>query len=235
MDMVGQHGGPGGGELGAAVSFIAGWMAMMLVMMLPSLLPMLSTYRRSVRAGQAGAGGARERRLGIQTTLVGAGYFGVWLVVGAVVYLVGVALAAAGIRWSTFASSVPIATGVVLLLAGCIQLSAWKARHLGRCFAAPACGPFMEPTTRRAVRSAARHGARSAARHGVELGVHCSLACASYMMILLVTGAMSLGAMAVVTLAITAERLAPSPARAARVAGVVVLAAGALVIVRALV
>jgi predicted metal-binding membrane protein len=54
------------------------------------------------------------------------------------------------------------------------------------------------------------------------------------MTLLLVTGVMDVGAIAVVAVAITVERLTPRPERTVRVAGVLVIAAGALVIVRAL-
>jgi predicted metal-binding membrane protein len=54
------------------------------------------------------------------------------------------------------------------------------------------------------------------------------------MTVLLVTGVMSLGVMAMVAAAITVERFAPRPERAARATGVVVIAAGVLVIARAL-
>jgi predicted metal-binding membrane protein len=52
------------------------------------------------------------------------------------------------------------------------------------------------------------------------------------MTILIVVGVMDLAAMAIVTAAITVERLAPNPERTARAAGILALAAGALVIVR---
>jgi predicted metal-binding membrane protein len=52
------------------------------------------------------------------------------------------------------------------------------------------------------------------------------------MMILLATGVMNLGAMAVITAAITAERLLPHPERVARAAGAGVLAAAAFLIAR---
>jgi predicted metal-binding membrane protein len=50
------------------------------------------------------------------------------------------------------------------------------------------------------------------------------------MMALLVTGVMNLGAMALITIAITVERLAPSPKLVARTAGVVMITAGVLVL-----
>jgi predicted metal-binding membrane protein len=55
------------------------------------------------------------------------------------------------------------------------------------------------------------------------------------MAMLLVIGVMDLRAMAVVTAAITAERLAPAGARVARAIGAVVVAAGLLLTARAFV
>jgi predicted metal-binding membrane protein len=201
---------------GAAASFLATWVMMMVAMMLPSLMPMLLAYRRSVRESD-------ETRLSALTALVGAGYFAVWVVFGAAAYLLGVVSVAAELRWSALSTSVPITIGIVLLLAGCVQLTVWKARQLEHCRNAPACGASPSPDP------------RSAWEHGLRLGMHCSLCCSSFMLILLATGVMDLGTMAIVTTAITVERLGPSPARAARYAGVVVIAAGALVIARALV
>jgi len=54
------------------------------------------------------------------------------------------------------------------------------------------------------------------------------------MAVLLVTGVMDLGAMAVIAAAITAERHAARPQRVARAAGVVVMAAGVLAIFKVL-
>jgi len=50
------------------------------------------------------------------------------------------------------------------------------------------------------------------------------------MMVLLVAGVMNLGAMTVITAAITVERLAPSPTLVARTLGVVMITAGVVVI-----
>ena len=53
------------------------------------------------------------------------------------------------------------------------------------------------------------------------------------MVVLLVTGVMSFGAMAMVGVATTVERLAPGSTRFARVTGVVLIAIGVLIIARA--
>ena len=69
-------------------------------------------------------------------------------------------------------------------------------------------------------------------RHGLRLGLHCGTCCAGLTAILLVIGIMDLRGMAVVTAAITAERLAPAGERVARVTGAFAVAAGLLLIVR---
>src|SRR5215831_1322298 len=200
---------------GAAASFMGMWLVMMVAMMLPSLTGMLSSYRRALRhVGAARLTGA--------TVLAGAGYFLVWTLVGAAVYPLGIALAATEMRSEGLSRLVPLATGAVLMIAGCVQLSGWKARQLALCRDSPECV------------AAPAAGARSGWAHGLHLGVHCGLCCSGYMMILLVTGVMNLGMMALVAAAITIERLVPYPQRIARTAGLIVIAAGAIAIVRAL-
>lgn len=202
------------GFFGAAASFLCMWVVMMVAMMLPSLVPMLWRYRQAVGK----RGGARLGRL---TALVGAGYFFVWTVFGVAALLLDVALAAVEMRHPALARAAPTAVAVVVLMAGSLQLTAWKARHLACCREAPGRGRTLPADT------------RAAWRHGLRLGVHCSHSCAGLMAILLVIGVMNLGAMAVVTAAVTVEHLAPAGERIARATGVVIVGAGLLLIVRA--
>jgi predicted metal-binding membrane protein len=76
-------------------------------------------------------------------------------------------------------------------------------------------------------------GAGTAWRHGLRLDVHCIYCCAGLTAIFLVLGVMSLRAMAVVTAAITVERLAPAGERAAQIIGAAVVGAGLFLIARA--
>jgi predicted metal-binding membrane protein len=199
---------------GAAASFLAMWIVMMVAMMLPSLVPMLWRYRRAVaRTGEA--------RVEWLTALVGAGYFAVWSVFGAAAYAVGVALAELTMQRAALARAVPVAVGLVIVTAGALQFTGWRARHLACCREAPGHGRRLPSD------------AGTAWRHGLGLGGHCAASSAGWMAILLVVGVMDLRAMAVVTAAITLERLAPSGERVARAVGVVVLAAGLFVIARA--
>ena len=198
---------------GAAAGYLGMWMAMMVPMMLPSLVPMLSRYRRSVR----GADGIHLHGL---TALVGVGYFVIWAVVGMAAYAAGAGVTAVEMRWETVAQWLPVAAGMVLLVAGGVQFTSWKARQLALCREESGCGcaPVLN--------------ALGAWRHGLRLGVWCSLCCGSLMLALLAIGMMDLVAMAAVTLAISAERLAPAPLRVARVAGVAIVVVGVLTIAR---
>jgi predicted metal-binding membrane protein len=205
---------PGQTWPGAAASFLVMWVVMMLAMMLPSLVPMLSRYRQAV--GRPG-----ETRLGPLTALVGVGYFVVWTVFGIAAFPLGVALAAIEMQQPALARAVPIAVGVVVLLAGFLQLTAWKARHLACCREAPGPGRTLPAD------------AGMAWRHGLRLGLHCASCCVGLMAILLVIGVMDLGAMAVVGVAITVERLSPAGEHVARAIGVVVVGTGLFLIARA--
>jgi predicted metal-binding membrane protein len=199
---------------GAAAGYLGMWMAMMVPMMLPSLVPMLSRYRRSARDME------RIRLHGL-TALVGVGYFAIWAVVGATAYAVGLGLMAVEMRWGTVERWLPVASGVVLLVAGGLQFTSWKARQLARCRDGSGCGCPPAPN------------AVGAWRHGVSLGVRCSLCCGSLMLALLALGMIDLVAMAAVALAISAERLTPVPLQVARVAGVAIVVVGVLTIARA--
>jgi len=205
---------PGQTWSGAAVSFLGMWVVMMVAMMLPSLMPMLLRYRQSV-------GSTGQTRLGLLTLIVSVAYFCVWTMLGMVAFPLGVALATAEMRLPALASAVPIAAGIVVVIAGAMQFSAWKAHQLACC----------RETPRHCRNLQADAGA--AWRYGVRLGLHCSYCCAGLTMILLVVGVMDLWAMAVVTAAITVERLAPGGERIARAIGVVIVGAGLLLIARA--
>jgi len=205
---------PGQTWPGVAASFLGMWVVMMVAMMLPSLLPMLWRYRQTVeRTG--------EVRIGRLVTLVAGGYFFVWTVFGLAVFPLGVALTAVQMQYPVFARAVPVAVGVVILMAGALQLTTWKARHLAFCSDAPGPGSSLPV------------GIRAAWIHGLQLGVHCSQCCVGLMAILLVIGVMDFRAMIVVAAAITIERLAPAGERVARATGVGVVGTGLFLIARA--
>ena len=193
---------------GAPVTFVATWMAMMVPMMLPSLAPALRAYHRVIHASGVARHPARS------TAAMAAGYYAVWAGVGAVLLALGAALAVVSRRLPALAHGDPFVTGVVVLVAGILQLTAWKAHHLACCGAVSMRG-------------------QGAWRDGVRLGVHCCLSCTGPMAVLLAVGVMDLRAMAVVTAAITAERVAPDGRRVARVIGALGIAVGLALVARA--
>lgn len=206
---------PGQTWLDAAATFVGMWMLMMVAMMLPSLASMLWCYRQAI-------GAAGEAHLGLLTALAGAAYFLVWAALGMVAFPLGVALTTAEMRLSVLAFGVPIATGVVIVIAGALQFTAWKSRQLACCRTAPGPGRILPAD------------AATAWRHGLRLGLHCCYCCANLTAVLLVIGVMDLRAMAVVAAAITLERLAPDGERAARALGIAMVGLGLLVTARAI-
>ena len=205
---------PGQTWSSAAMSFLGMWIVMMVAMMLPSLVPMLWRYIQAVgTTGQTG--------LGWLTGLVGAGYFFVWTVLGMIAFPLGVALTELEMQWPALSRAVPMAVGVVVLLAGVLQFTAWKAHHLASCRKVAGCGSQLPAD------------AGTAWRHGLRLGLHCSCCCANLTAILLVVGVMDLRAMAVVTAAITCERVIPVGKYIPRAIGAVIVGVGLFLVAQA--
>lgn len=198
----------------AAAAFVGMWAAMMVTMMLPSVLPALWRYHQAARR----VAGMRAAWL---TVLAGIGYFFVWSAFGLMVFAAGAALAVAEMRQPALALVVPLASAMVVLVAGAFQFTAWKARHLACCMTATGCGDALTAD------------AGTAWRTGLRLGLHCGCSCAGLTAILLVTGVMDLRTMATVAAAIAAERLAPQGSRVARAVGAILIGAGGILMARA--
>ncbi|MFC0697336.1 DUF2182 domain-containing protein [Paraburkholderia humisilvae] len=237
MSAAGEMPMPGGGSMSmvwsrmcgqtwprAAASFVGMWLVMMVAMMLPSLAPVLWRYHEIIgRLGNARAG-----RL---TAWVSVGYFFVWALLGVAVFPSGAALAALDMQWPAFARSVAAVPGAVVLLAGMLQFSAWKAQHLACCRDAwrrashctSGCVDVLQANVRVAWRS------------GVRQGLHCVCCCAGPTAVLLAVGVMDLRVMAAVTIAVTAERVAANGVHVARMIGALAIGAGLLMLARAVV
>ena len=117
---------PGQTWPGAAASFLGMWVLMMVAMMLPSLVPMLWRYRRVVDT-------TSHARLDALTAIVASGYAIVWTAIGMVLYPAGISLAAIAMQQPAVARAVPLAAGIAVLVAGALQFTASKARHLACC------------------------------------------------------------------------------------------------------
>ncbi|NNM86916.1 MAG: DUF2182 domain-containing protein [Phycisphaerae bacterium] len=205
---------PGQTWPGAATLFLGMWVVMMVAMMFPSLVPMLLRYRQNVcETGRT--------CLGLLAVLVGLGYFFVWSAFGLTVYLMGVTLAMLEMQVPALSRAIPMVAGAIILMAGAFQFTPWKARHLSCCRVSLSCGHPLPASV------------GTAWRHGLRLGVHCGICCAGLVAILLVIGVMDLRAMAIVALAITAERLSAAGERIARFFGAVIAGTGIFLIARA--
>ena len=204
---------PGQSWFDAAFSFLGMWVVMMVAMMLPVLTPALLRYRLSTR-------GARSGHLAALTMLAGAAYVSIWAVIGAALYPIGAVVTQAIMASEPLARSMPVAAGAVLLFVGYLQFTPWKARLLCRCRAAAACEKTLS------------WDARSAWRFGIRLGGDCALCCSGLTAVLLVNGIMNVGTMALVTVAVAAERSGSHPQRVARTTGLILIAAAAYTIGR---
>ncbi|VXB02721.1 putative metal-binding integral membrane protein [Burkholderia sp. 8Y] len=174
--------------LGAAAAFVAMWTVMMTAMMLPSFAQTLWRCRASGAAPLA---------------LMTAGYVTAWSIAGIALYPLGG-------RWSTLAMAKPVASGAVIVLAGIVQASRWKARRLAHCRSLIAHRVTM----------------RDAYRHGLQHGMQCIASCAGLTVTLCVVGMMDASAIATVMLAIAAERLLPRGERIAQGIGALMIASG---------
>lgn len=205
---------PGQTWLGATASFLGMWIMMMIAMMLPSLAPVLHRYRRAI-------GPTPQARLYQLMLLFGLGYFLVWAVLGVAAFALGVALATLQMRSPGLARFVPMAIGIVVVIGATLQFTAWKSNQLTCC------------------REAMKHerilprDSGTVCKYGVRLGLHCCACCAGLTAIQLVVGVMDFRVMAIVAVAISAERVMPHGYHFARSSGVVLFVLGLFLIARA--
>jgi|SRR5690242_4316777 len=183
------------------------WSTMMVAMMLPAVAPNLWRYRCAAMHADA----THPTAL---TVCMGVGYLLVWIAMGAVISVLGTTLATGLLERLTLARAAPLAMGAVLMLAGALQCTAWKARQLTHCRHWPPSAGVSPAHF------------RSAWRAGLSLGCHCIASCIGLAVILLVGGVMDLRAMVLITAAITAERLSIHGDRVARAIGVLALVIG---------
>ena len=188
--------------------------AMMVAMMLPSFAPSARRYYRQLRAMLAPYAAG-------QSASFAMAYAGVWAAIGLAQFAIAGAFSPGHLAARLGISLAPWDTGAVLLCAGAVQRSRWKAERLVRC---------------RDVCVGARSDPRSIAhawRDGIRFGITCASSCAAPMAVLFAAGVMDARVMLVITAAITAERITPTGARIARLTGAIALVAGLLVCMQA--
>jgi predicted metal-binding membrane protein len=140
------------------------------------------------------------------TVLFVAGYLAVWTVYGLAAYGLYRFLSSLDTGWLAWDERGPWVAGAVIVAAGIYELTPVKRRSLRRC------------------RSAGHPG--SALRSGLAHGLDCVGCSAGLMAVLFVLGVMSLVWMALVAVAIFAEKVLPHGARLAAPLAVVLVALG---------
>jgi predicted metal-binding membrane protein len=200
-----------------AAMFLAMWTVMMVAMMLPSAMPMVLLHRTLIASraerGETGAG---------SNLLLLVGYFAVWTGFGAVAYAIGISIAGAAMHNVSLSRAVPIATGAVLILAGLYQLTTWKLACLSHC-RSPLAFFVHHPIRRRA----------DSLMFGVHHGMYCAACCWALMAIQLALGVMSLPLMGALALVIYLEKCWKYGETLASLVGVLAIAGGIALVVRA--
>lgn len=186
------------------------WSVMMVGMMTPSAAPMLLLF--------AGAHAGREKRgLPLAVLMFGLGYVAVWVGFSAGAALVQWALHEAAMLTPAMAASSPRFAGAILVAAGAYQLTPVKSACLTKCRSP--LGFLM---------TGWRDGSMGALRMGSHHGLYCLGCCWALMCVLFVVGVMNLVWVAALTVFVLVEKIGPSGALVARLAGALMVVAGIL-------
>jgi predicted metal-binding membrane protein len=175
------------------------WQAMMVAMMTPTVAPWITAYARLV----SDEGGSASHWA---TVRFGGGYFAIWLV-----YSAGAALLQLALTWSGAIGHRPSSwlAGIVLVGAGAFQFTPLKTACLTHC---------RNPISY--LLAQWRGGPPGAFALGLRHGAYCVGCCWMLMLTGFAMGLMNLAWMAVLTVVIAVEQLAPFGRHAARAIGV---------------
>jgi predicted metal-binding membrane protein len=194
--------------------FLAIWVVMMVAMMFPAAAPMILTFHTVQQR-------KRERREAFVSTWVFvATYLAVWTLAGCAAYAGALAAETIAARAALSPTAAARTGGAVLIVAGIYQITPLKDVCLSKC-----------RTPLSFIMTSWRDGVTGALRMGALHGAWCLGCCWLLFAILFPLGLMNIGAMAVITLIVFAEKTLPWGQAAARgtalalvIYGVVVLA-----------
>lgn len=195
------------------------WTVMMVGMMTPSVTPMVLLYAAVGRDATA-----KGRPLAA-TSWFFAGYLSVWILFS---------LAATAMQWTLtqFALLTPmmgstsgVFGGMILLVAGLYQWSQLKSMCLSQC---------QSPLGFLMSHGGFRSELYSTLRLGAEHGLYCVGCCWVLMLLLFVGGVMNVLWIAGLAILVLVEKLAPASRLISRVAGSIMVAAGLVLLFRAI-
>jgi len=189
------------------------WTVMMVAMMVPSAAPMILTFLTVNQRRQAAA------RPFVPVTIFLVGYLAVWTAFSAVATLAEWGLHQAALLSTTMTATSTALNGGLLIAAGIFQWTPLKRACLKGC---------RSPLS--FLMSEWREGAAGAFIMGLRHGAYCVGCCWFLMALLFVAGVMNLLWVAVIALFVMAEKISPKGELLARVAGVGLVIAGAMLI-----
>jgi predicted metal-binding membrane protein len=210
----------GDGEMGldltmgmAAPLFLATWVAMMVAMMFPAAAPMILLFDR-VERGKREAG-----RSYVPTMYFVGAYLAIWTVFGVLAFALagGVERLAMDADWIT--GEWARIGGFLLIAAGLYQLTPLKEVCLSKC---------QSPMS--FLMTSWRDGKVGAVQMGILHGGYCVGCCWLLFVILLPLGVMNVAAMIVIALLVFGEKTLPVGHRLARVAALVLVVYGVVVV-----
>jgi predicted metal-binding membrane protein len=205
---------PGATLWTTASMFLVMWQAMMIAMMLPSTWPMLELYHRVVVS-------MGRKRPGLALTVAAAGYFTVLLAFGVVVFAVGYSVSEAAMKSTAVGRALPFAAGILLILAGAYQVTAFKRACLTHCRSPLSfLGHAWKP------------GLSGAFRVGLHHGAYCAGCCGALMAMQTVLGIMNLAVMILIAAVIALEKLWKRGPLIANLAGAASAAFGLYLVIR---
>lgn len=185
------------------------WSIMMVAMMVPTALRAVSTFANLVARRDP------ARRVPVAVALFVAGYVAIWGGYAALAACGQVALSRAALLTPIVQSASVWLSALILLAAGIFQFTALKDRCLSKCRMPLAF--FLAEW---------RDGASGALRLGLRHGGYCVMCCWALMAVMFVVGAMNLLWMAVLTIGMLVEKLAPPAWRFSMLGGVALIGWG---------
>ena len=192
------------------------WAVMMVAMMLPSAAPMILTFAAVQRHRQA-QGGAF-----IPTGVFLAGYLIVWALFSLLATTAQYGLERAALLSPMMQTTAPWLGAALLVGAGVFQFAPLKDACLAKCRSP--MGFIMTEW---------RDGVRGALVMGLRHGTFCAGCCWALMALLFVGGVMNLLWVAFIALFVLIEKVVPAGGRLGKVGGVVLVAWGAWIALRA--
>ncbi|GAC1345189.1 MAG: DUF2182 domain-containing protein [Ktedonobacteraceae bacterium] len=198
----------------SAMLFIALWVVMMIAMMFPTAAPMILMFR-AVYAGKR-----QQEQPFVPTWFFVSAYLLVWSLSGVLAYLLAVGSEHLAAQSMWLVENAARFGGVVLVAAGLYQLSPLKHICLSKC-----------RTPLQFILGSWRDGYGGAFQMGISHGAYCLGCCWLLFVILFPLGIMNVAVMALLTVLIYAEKSLPIGRQISQVAGVGLIAYGALVMV----